>query len=162
METIRIATDEDKEQVMRILNHYVENSMAAYSTKAFPMQAWEHIKGMCIQGNLLVAKSESGEVLGFALLKSFMGMASFIKTADIGYFIAPEHVGKGLGKKLLAALEDAARSLGIRVLLANVSSVNEESLAFHQRTGFTECGRFPQVGEKLGQMFDLVWFYKNL
>ncbi len=45
-------------------------------------------------------------------------MDTFAHTADIGYFIDPEHTGKGLGKQFLAELEKHARELGIKVLVA--------------------------------------------
>ena len=152
MYSIRLATDEDKDQVMAIFNHYIENSMAAYPLKALPPQAWEPIKATCIAGNLWIAEAADGSIAGFAMLKTFMNAGSFAHTADVGYFIHPGHTHQGLGTKLLAQLVSVAKELNISVLVANVSSLNPESLAFHQRTGFTECGRIPGVGKKQGQI----------
>ena len=160
MYTIRLATDEDKDQVMAIFNYYIENTMAAYPLKALPVQAWDHLKGLCIQGNLWVAEDSEGAIAGFAMLKSFMSLETFAHTADVGYFIHHDHTHQGLGTRLLAQLESTAKALNISVLVANVSSLNPESLAFHTHAGFTECGRIPGVGKKQCQHFDLVWFYK--
>jgi phosphinothricin acetyltransferase len=91
-----------------------------------------------------------------------MEMDTFAHTADIGYFIDPEHTGKGLGKQFLAELEKHARELGIKVLVANVSSANPESIAFHERTGFTKCGELPNVGKKKGESFGILWYCKSL
>jgi GNAT superfamily N-acetyltransferase len=63
-------------------------------------------------------KASNPSLSGVALLKSFMEMDTFAHTADIGYFIDPEHTGKGLGKQFLAELEKHARELGIKVLVA--------------------------------------------
>ena len=41
--------------------------------------------------------------------------------------------------------------------LAHISSANQASIRFHSRHGFTECGRFREVGEKHGTVFDMVW-----
>jgi len=161
-EKMRLATDNDKDQVIGILNYYIEHSMAAYPLAPLPVQAWEHLKGLCREGNLWVLESEAGTVIGFAMLKWFMGKDSFVHTADVGYFIKPEYTGMGLGRKILVKLEEEARKLQISVLVANVSSLNPESLEFHKRTGFTQCGKIPGVGKKQGQLFDIVWFYKNL
>jgi phosphinothricin acetyltransferase len=50
----------------------------------------------------------------------------------------------------------------ITSLLANISSRNRQSLEFHLRNGFRECGRFLKVGHKFGEAFDVVWMQKQL
>ena len=42
----------------------------------------------------------------------------------------------------------SAKKMGLHTVLANVSSLNEESIRFHLRNGFTECGRFKEAGKK--------------
>ncbi len=159
---IRLATEADKEPVLEILNHYILNSLAAYPQRPVPVQAWVPMLSMCRDNNLWVAEIPGEGVVGFAMLKWFMGKESFTHSAEVGYFINPEHTGKGLGKRLLSALENAAKQEGISTLVANISSLNQESLAFHKRTGFKECGCIPAVGEKNGQKFDIVWMVKTL
>jgi len=162
MYTIRLGKDEDKDQVIAIFNHYIVNTMAAYPQSPLPVQAWGFIKSKCVNGTVLVAEDDKGTVVGFALLKSFMEMDTFAHTADIGYFIDPKHTGKGLGKLFLAELEKAAKDLGIKTLVANVSSANPESIAFHEHSGFIKCGQLPQVGKKQDEFFDLIWYYKSI
>ncbi len=52
--------------------------------------------------------------------------------------------------------------MGIDSLLVNISSRNRESLGFHLKNGFRECGRFLKVGRKFGEDFDAVWMQKQL
>ncbi len=53
--------------------------------------------------------------------------------------------------------------MGIDSLAASVSSKNEESLAFHRKNGFRECGRFERAaGSKNDQDFDIVWMRRQL
>ena len=59
-------------------------------------------------------------------------------------------------------LESEARQRGIDTILANISSHNEQSLAFHAGHGFTECGRFRRAGRKFEKDFDIVWMQKFL
>jgi phosphinothricin acetyltransferase len=80
----------------------------------------------------------------------------------VTYFIHPDHTGKGLGKRLLGFLEKGALEKGITNLLASISSLNPGSVEFHQKHGFTECGRFRKVGKKKGREFDTVWMQKRL
>jgi L-amino acid N-acyltransferase YncA len=96
-------------------------------------------------------------VIGFGLLKRFHPSEVFNHTAELGYFIKPDYTVKGLGTLLLAQLIRDARKMNIRVLLASISSMNEKSIEFHKKHGFFECGRFEGIGQKQGQVFDLVW-----
>jgi predicted GNAT superfamily acetyltransferase len=57
--------------------------------------------------------------------------------------VAPDHRGRGLGALLYSAVFDAARALGAEdvVCEVNLKPANPESLAFHDRLGFTEVGQ---------------------
>lgn len=159
---IRLAQDTDRDQVIAILNHYILSGMAAYPQTPVPPQAWEGLKSLCRDGNLWVAEVPDKGVVGFAMLKWYMGKESFAHTAETGYFLLPDATGSGIGTLLLKALEDTARQLGINILVANISSQNPESLAFHNKLGFTECGRLHNVGKKHDRFFDVVWVTKTL
>ena len=57
--------------------------------------------------------------------------------------VAAELRGAGIGRALYAAVDEVARCEGVRVVCCdvNLDPPNPESLAFHQRLGFTDLGR---------------------
>jgi len=160
--TVRLAEDTDREQLINVFNYYVTNGFAAYSTKPIPPQVFDMLKSMCREGHFYVAVNSENNVIGFAMLKFYFNADCFAKTAEVGYFILPEYTNQGLGARLLNTLTQAAISIGIKVLTANVSSLNPESLAFHLKQGFTQCGRLVNVGEKFSRNFDVIWFQKSI
>ena len=87
---------------------------------------------------------------------------TFSQTAEISYFISPKHTGKGIGTAMLLYLVTQARQSGLTSILASVSSLNEDSIRFHSKNGFVECGRFCQVGTKKGQVFDVVYMQRMI
>ena len=103
-----------------------------------------------------------GIVLGFGLLRPHNPMPAFRRTTEITCFVAPEHTRKGLGGQILDRLLAEARGMGITVILASISSLNPESLAFHRKLGFQECGRFVGVERKMGRDFDEVWMQSRV
>ena len=107
-------------------------------------------------------EDKNGMIVGFGMLRAHNPMPAFSHTAEVTYFIHPDHTGKGLGKILLEFLEREGRGRGITTLLANISSLNAGSINFHEKNGFIERGRFKGVGEKNGQLFDTVWMQKML
>jgi phosphinothricin acetyltransferase len=89
-------------------------------------------------------------------------MPTLVGTAEITYFIRPDCTGKGIGSIMLEYLLGGAREKGLHCILASISSLNEGSIRFHLRNGFSECGRFREVGKKRGKLFDIVWMQKLL
>jgi L-amino acid N-acyltransferase YncA len=52
--------------------------------------------------------------------------------------------------------------MNITTLLANICSLNKQSLKFHRKNGFKRCGTFRKIGTKFGKDFDVVWMQKPL
>lgn len=156
----RMVVDHGQE-VMDIFNYYIENSFAAYPDSRLPYEFYGRLWEMTRNYPAYTIK-KGDAVVGFCFLHAYNPFPVFKKTAEISYFIHPQQVGKGIGKQALALLEQEAKTLGINILLANISSRNESSIVFHEKNGFKECGRFNNIGEKKGQAFDQIWMQKSI
>jgi phosphinothricin acetyltransferase len=152
----------DRKAVVAIFNYFVEHSFAAYPEEPVTDAFFDRILAMSQGYPALSIRAENGQVAGFGFLRAFHPAATFRRTAEIAYFLLPQHTGKGLGSRMLAQFIEKAREIGVDNLLASVSSLNEQSLRFHERSGFERCGTFRAVGRKLGRDFDIVWFQKRL
>ena len=148
--------------VIDIFNHYVENSFAAFPETKVSYDFYDRYLDMSKGYPALVAITETGEVAGFGFLHRYSYASAFKRTAGLTYFILPQHTRKGLGKTILDRLTEQARGMGIDRLLANISSLNQESLQFHRKFGFQECGRFSGIGRKFGKDFDVIWMIKQI
>ena len=153
-------SNEDRKAIMDIFNHYVENSFAAYPENKLPYQAFDMFLEMSSGFPTGSIRDQNGKIVGFGMLRTHNPMPTFSQTAEVTYFIHPDHTGVGLGKMLLSFLEKGAVEKGITNILANISSLNPRSIEFHQKNGFMECGRFRKVGKKNGHEFDTVWMQK--
>lgn len=147
---------------MDIFNHYIKNSFAAYPDKPLSYEFFGMLKGMSRGGCFYVIETGDNKVVGFGMLRHHQHSETFKQAAEPTYFISPEFSRRGCGTRLLKILEDEARKMGVKTLLANISSLNEQSLAFHRENGFIECGRFKAVGRKLDRDFDVIWMQKFL
>ena len=100
--------------------------------------------------DLLVAEDEAtGELLGCCALTA---------REDRGYFgtfaVRPALQGGGVGSALLAAAEDRARELGLRVVEMTVVSLRSELIAYYLRRGYVDTGQtrpFPYGVERNGR-----------
>ena len=155
--------DSHRQAVMRIFNHYVINGTAAFSDAELPESFYpnilERVKGYPAYA---VMDPQAGEVVGFCYLCAYKPVPTFRETATITYFIAPSHLGQGIGRMCLCRLEEDAVKQGIRHIIAEISSENEQSMSFHASQGFAHAGRLKNVGFKLGRAFDIVYMQKEL
>ena len=156
----RPVTEKDRHDVTAVFNYFVENSFAAYPEKAVDTSFFDRMVAVSSGYPFYVIETDDHKVAGFALLHKYHGASTIARTAEVTYFILPEHTGRGLGSRVLTRFIDEARQMGIDTLLASISSLNEGSINFHARHGFVECGRFRRIGRKNGREFDVVWMQK--
>lgn len=148
-------------EAMDIYNFYAENSFAAYPDKRLPYEFFGKFIDMT-RGFPAYSVFSDGKMVGFCFLRAYNPFTAFKATAEITYFIDKDFSGKGIGRLALAKLENEARKMGIKNILASITSLNKNSLTFHTNNGFVECGRFLEVGQKFGNNFDIVWMQKKM
>jgi RimJ/RimL family protein N-acetyltransferase len=73
--------------------------------------------------------------------------------AEWGRFVlAPEHRGRGWGRRSLELLIAHARSLGVRRLRCEVLAGNAVAAGLYRRLGFVETGSYEQEGRRFLQL----------
>ena len=156
---IRPVRKGDRDQVVAIFNHYVRESHAAFPDQPVEPAFFDF---MLHGAHACYVAEDRGKVVGFSILRPFMPFPAFQGTAAVTFFILPSHVKHGLGTRMMVAMTDDAVRLGIHTLVAQISSRNMGSIAFHEKQGFCECGRVEDAGTKFGEPFDLVLMQKTL
>ena len=145
-----------------IFNQCIRQSHAAFLDEPVSYDFFDHFLKMSEGYPAVVIRSAAQQVVGFAFLRPHYSADAFRRAAEIIYFILPDHSRQGLGTAILELFVEQAGPLGIDTILACVSSKNPESLKFHLKNGFRECGRFLKIGRKFGEDFDAVWLQKRL
>ena len=159
---IRIATQADVPAILEIYAPYVltttytfeydvptqEEFLARFRsiTERFPWLVWE----------------EDGRILGYAYGSAPFERAAYRWLAEDSVYLRPEARGRGIGAKLLQALEDILRYQGYGRIYAIITSENEASLAFHRAVGYCHTATMPNCGYKFGQWYGTVWMEKEL
>lgn len=107
--------------------------------------------------------AETDRVIGFAYANPFRLRAAYRYTAEDSVYVAPEAVGRGIGKALLQGVIDRSTALGLRQLIAVIGdSGNAGSIGLHRSLGFEPGGILRAVGFKHGRWVDIVMMQKAL
>ena len=155
-------SEEHRKLAIDILNYYVENGFAAYSESKLPYELFDVYLQVSRGYPAIAVRSHSGETVGFAWLQAYHPSKAFQRVAEIGYFLRSDFTRYGIGKAILDGFVEEARKMGIDSILASTSSLNQPSINFHLKNGFTECGGFERIGRKFGRDFDLIWLQKRI
>jgi L-amino acid N-acyltransferase YncA len=148
-------------EVMDIFNYYIENGFSAYPDKTLPDEFFKKLIDMTRDYPAYTIFADD-KVAGFCFIRAYNPFPTFKECAEISYFIHKDYTGKGIGKSALDKLETGAKKMGIKIILASISSENTQSISFHKKNGFRECGRFENVLKKKGKLMDVVWMQKDI
>ena len=155
---IRPARPADAGDIAALWSRYVRETACTFHAEEKTAEA---VAAMIDARPVFVAEA-AGQFAGFAHYGPFRAGDGYRHTAEHTLYLAPEAQGRGLGRALMAGVEDHARGAGIHTLWAGISAENPAGVAFHARLGFSEAARLPEVGRKFGRWMDLVLMVKRL
>lgn len=156
---IRPATPNDLQAILDIYNEAVLNSTATaeYNPHTLEMRrAWyeEHQRlGLPI----LVAETETGQVVGWSSLSQFHSRYGYRFTVEDSVYIADDFRGQGLGRQLVTPLVDRAREMKLHTIISSIDSANEASIRLHKSLGFEQAAYIKQVIYKFDHWLDCVY-----
>ena len=160
--SVRLAVLSDIPQILDVYAPYVRNTAISFEytvpsleeftarflkiTAGFPWLVWE----------------EDGEILGYAYGSKPVERAAYQWCASASIYLRPEACGKGIGRKLYAALEERLQAQGYRKVYAVITTANDASVAFHRAVGYRHTATMPDCGFKFGKWYGTVWMEKEL
>ncbi len=161
---VRAATSEDADALAAIYRHAVLHGFGTFEEVAPPAAEMDARRRAVVERGLpyLVAE-EAGRVLGFAYAAPFRLRGAYRYTLEDSVYVAPEAVGRGVGKAVLSAVIAACEALGVRQLMAVIGdSGNAASIGLHRALGFEQTGVGRSVGYKHGRWVDIVHMQRPL
>ncbi len=156
--TIRPATEADLAAITDIYNQAGVGTTASYDLEPVTVEqrrVWMAQKAS--KGFPVLVAELDGQVVGFAAYGTFRDLRGYDQTVEHSVYVADGLRAAGLGRMLMSALIDRARGDGLHVMVGVLDAANEASLAFHERLGFVEVGRMPEVGRKFDRWLDVIF-----
>ncbi|MSO56971.1 MAG: N-acetyltransferase [Acidobacteria bacterium] len=131
---LRVARPEDAPPLAALIND-------AFQVEAFfkigDRTSADEIVALMREGEFLVLE-EGDEVTGCVYVACLGERAYFGMLA-----VAPSKQGKGLGRRVIEAVEARAREHGCRFVDIHIVNLREELPAYYRRLGYTEQGELP-------------------
>lgn len=151
---IRDAGERDLPAIVAIFN--VEVSESAYVYLEAPLtiddrRPWLRMHRSA--GLPVVVATDPGDatVLGWAALSPYRPASGYRFTLEASVYVARKSHRRGIGRRLLAVLDDAAQARGVHAIVASIDSENASSITLFERFGYVEAARLTEVGRKFEQ-----------
>lgn len=163
---LRDAAADDVVAITAIYNQYIDTRATEWTEQHHSVEGrrvWLEAKRE-VGWPVLVAEIE-GTVVGVGTYGDFRDSSTregYRFTVEHSVHVAESAQGQGVGRSLVMALVDRARADGLHAMIGAIDGENPESVAFHERLGFVEVGRLPEIGTKFGRWLDLVLVQKLL
>lgn len=162
---IRPATESDAAAVAAIYGHHALHGFGTFEEEPPTVEDMAgRIRAVLARGlPYLVAEDDAGPVIGFAYAGPFRPRAAYRYTVEDSVYIAPEAIGKGVGKALVAEVIRLCEAMGLRQMVAVIGdSGNAGSIGLHRSLGFKDAGVGRSLGYKHGRWVDIVWMQRDL
>jgi phosphinothricin acetyltransferase len=161
---VRPATSADTPAIAAIYGYHVLHGLGTFEETP-PTEADMAARMAAVQAKALpyLVAEKDGAVLGFAYAAPFRARSAYRFTAEDSVYIAPEAIGKGVGRALLSEVIQACEALGVRQLTAVIGDAgNAASIGLHATLGFERTGASQSVGYKHGRWVDIVFMQRAL
>jgi phosphinothricin acetyltransferase len=163
--TIRGADERDLPAIAAIFNREVVESAYVYAETPLTLadrRAW--LQAHRSAGLPVVVATDPGEpteVLGWASLSPYRPATGYRFTLEASVYVARASHRRGIGRRLMSALDDLAQARGARAIVASIDSENAPSIALFERFGYVEAARLPDVGRKFERWRTQLLLLKN-
>lgn len=166
MVRIRAARLDDVAAITAIQNELHDTTAIAWTDERHTVDArttWFHQK--VADGQPVLVADDGGTVVGFTTYGDFRDTKrwpGYRVTCELTIFVTRSHWGGGVGRLLIEELCRLAAADGKHVIVAAIDGENEASIRFHEKIGFVEVGRMPEIGTRFGRWLDLVLVQRRL
>ncbi len=159
---LRPSSEEDFAAIAAITNHYIRTTAIHFGTTevtgADLRAQWHEHRDLY---PWLVTEVD-GQCLAYAKSGPWRSRPAYHWTPEVGIYVHPEHLGRGLGRPLYQRLVAVLRAQGFRSLIGGVTLPNPASERLHASLGFTSVGIVRDAGCKFGRWHDVQFLQLRL
>ncbi|HWS30123.1 MAG TPA: GNAT family N-acetyltransferase [Clostridia bacterium] len=167
--SIRMAAEEDAEELLEIYSYYVVNTAVTFEYEIPSVAEFSRRIRKTLEKYPYIVALNGGHIVGYAYASAFKERPAYGWAVETSVYLGQDCRGRGVGKKLYAALEDTLKRQNILNLNACIAYTSKEdahldntSVAFHEHLGYSKTAHFTKCGYKFGTWYDMVWMEKHI
>ena len=144
---IRNLEEPDAIAILDIYQQGLDTGEASFETSAPDWATWD--KKYHHSCRLLAEQNE--QIQGWAALAPVSLRDCYRGVAEVSVYVSSNHLGRGIGNILMAALVEASEENGIWSLYSSIFPENEATFRLHLRHGFRQVGIRERIAQQQGR-----------
>jgi phosphinothricin acetyltransferase len=163
-EIVRRGQGADLPALTDLYNHYIVHTPITFDLEPYTSEqraGWFAPFAASGRYQIFVAERD-GRVIGYACSLRFRPKAAYDPSVETSVYLAPDAVGRGTGRRLLARLLDALASEDVHRAYAGITLPNPASLGLHRAFDYRDIAVMSEVGRKFDRYWDVAWLEKKL
>lgn len=164
---VRDAVPEDAERLVEIYRPYVETTAITFEYDVPTVGEFRGRMERTMEKYPYLVAEMDGYVVGYACAGRFVGRAAYDWSVETTIYLDRGMRGRGIGRRLYGALEEALKDMGVLNLNACIAYPEKEdeyltrsSAEFHARLGYRLVGEFRLCGYKFSRWYNMIWMEK--
>jgi len=154
---IRHARVADCAAINDIYNHYVVHDTCTYQTEPDSLPERQVWLGQHGGTHPVLVAEQQGEIVAWGALSAFHPRAAYRFSVEDSIYVRHDHLRRGLGRSMLAALLELAREHGHHTVIALISADKAGSVALHAAFGFQPKAMLREAGYKFDTWLDVLF-----
>lgn len=152
---IRLASQEDVEQMLAIYTPFVEDTTVSFETIVPNRKTFaERLE----KNSPWLVCTWDKEVAGYAYACPHRSRGAYEWSKELSVYVHPDFRRKGIASVLYRVIITILKEQGYCNVLAGITLPNPTSLSFHVSIGFQPVGIYRKVGYKFNAWQDVSWW----
>lgn len=165
--TIERVTEQDGLELLEIYGPYVQETAISFEYQVPTEEEFrQRIRSISAKYPYIKAV-ENGRILGYAYAGAFKQRSAYDWAVETTIYVRKDCRKLGVGRLLYEKLEQSLKQMGICNLNACIACtekpdahLNNDSMRFHEKMGYTPVGIFHRCGYKFDSWYDMIWMEK--
>ncbi|NMG19447.1 arsinothricin resistance N-acetyltransferase ArsN1 family B [Brasilonema bromeliae] len=159
---IRLANEQDAEQVLEIYAPFCEHSPVSFEVQPPTLDEMQQRIAKVLEKLPWLVCEHDGKVLGYVYAAPHRDRTAYQWAVDVSVYIHESVRRSGIGRALYTSLLKILVLQGYYSAYAGVTLPNTASERLHELMGFQFIGIYQGVGYKCGAWHDVVWYELSL
>ena len=160
---VRSVQPSDASRLAAIYSHYVTHTAVTFEeSEVGPTEMESRIHDVLAAGLPFLVVESGGDVVGYAHASKWKGRCAYRFSVEVSAYIDQNIVGRGFGSALYQELCPRLADKGFHALIGGIALPNDASIRLHEKFGFRQVARFPEVGFKFGRWIDVGYWQRVL
>ncbi len=163
----RTAEETDAQELAAIYAPYVTDTAITFEYTVPAVEEFASRIRHTLQRYPYLVAIRDGQICGFAYASAFKGRAAYDWAVETTVYLRQSSRGGGVGKALYMELEGMLKRQNVLNLNACIAylrgsdaHLDDASVHFHSRLGYSKVAHFTKCGYKFGTWYDMIWMEK--